>query len=369
MEPQDLEKALDDHKMWLENPETGKRANLVDADLTDKQFPARVFSGAQPTGAMHLGNYLGAFKNWVSLQADYDCLYCVVDQHAMTVWQDPAVLRAQTREAAAAYIAAGVDPDRAILFNQSRVAGHAELSWIFNCVARIGWLNRITQFKDKAGENREKASVGLYVYPTLMAADILLYKGTHVPVGEDQKQHLELTQQIARKVNYDFGREVFPIVEPIITGPATRVMSLRDGTAKMSKSATSDMTRINLTDDADTIAQKFRKARTDVHPIPEAGTDLEARPEARNLINIYASLTDDPVETVLARFAGQGLKDFKDALVEVAVDRLGPVTAEMNRLMNDPAALDAILDKGAERAADLAAPVLREVRDTVGLLG
>ncbi|MBB4211084.1 tryptophanyl-tRNA synthetase [Rhodothalassium salexigens DSM 2132] len=344
-------------------------ARSDDRPTTTKSFTPRVFSGAQPSGNMHLGNYLGAFKNWGKLQDDYECLYCVVDLHAITVWQDPARLAAQTREAAAAYIAAGVDPERAILFNQSRVAGHAELSWMFNCVARIGWLNRMTQFKDKAGKNREKVSVGLYVYPTLMAADILLYKGTHVPVGEDQKQHLELTQDIAQKFNHDFGREVFPIVEPIITGEATRVMSLRDGTKKMSKSEPSDMTRINLTDDADTIAQKFRKARTDAEPLPETADGLDDRAEARNLVNIYAALADLPVAEVLGQFAGKGFKDFKDALVDVAVAHLSPVTGEMARLMGDPATLDAILDRGAEKAAALAEPVLDEVKETIGLLG
>ncbi|MGF1605587.1 MAG: tryptophan--tRNA ligase [Rhodothalassiaceae bacterium] len=336
--------------------------------MTDQPtFPARVFSGAQPTGAMHLGNYLGAFKNWVALQERFDCMYCVVDLHAITVWQDPALLAQQTREAAAAFIACGVDPDRAILFNQARVAGHAELAWIFNCVARIGWLNRMTQFKDKAGKNREAASVGLYVYPTLMAADILLYKATHVPVGEDQKQHLELTRDIALKFNHDFGRDLFPVVEPVIQGPGTRVMSLRDGRAKMSKSDPSDMTRINLTDDADTIARKVRKARTDAEPLPDSEAGLTKRPEAANLVGIYAALADQSTDQVLAQFAGQGFAVFKKALEEVAVTHLAPITETMSRLLADPAAIDAILSDGAQRAADRAAPVLAEVKQIMGL--
>ena len=329
----------------------------------------RVFSGAQPSGAMHLGNYLGAFRNWAKLQADYECIYCVVDLHAITVWQDPAQLRAQTREAAAAYIASGVDVSRSILFNQSRVAAHAELAWIFECVARIGWLNRMTQFKDKAGKNREKASVGLYAYPTLMAADILAYKASHVPVGEDQKQHLELTRNIADKFNNDFGRRVFPMTEPIIQGPGARVMSLRDGSIKMSKSDPSDFSRINLTDDADTIAQKIRKARTDSDPLPETADGLTDRPEARNLVNIYAALTDSSIDAVLQDHAGAGFAQFKGALVDVAVNTLGPITAEMVRLCADPGELDRILDDGAARAAALAAPVMAEIREAVGLLG
>jgi len=329
----------------------------------------RVFSGAQPSGAMHLGNYLGAFRNWVKLQADYECIYCVVDLHAITVWQDPAQLRAQTREAAAAYIASGVDVRRSILFNQSRVAAHAELAWIFECVARIGWLNRMTQFKDKAGKNREKASVGLYAYPTLMAADILAYKATHVPVGEDQKQHLELTRDIADKFNNDYEREVFPLTEPVIQGPGARVMSLRDGAKKMSKSDPSDFSRINLTDDADTIAQKIRKARTDAEPLSDSAQALADRPEARNLVNIYAALTDSSIDSVLKDHAGQGFAQFKGALADVAVNALAPITAEMARLCNDPGELDRTLADGAERAAALAAPVMAEVRDAVGLLG
>jgi len=328
----------------------------------------RIFSGAQPSGAMHLGNYLGAFRNWARLQADFECLYCVVDLHAITLWQDPAVIADQTREAAAAYIASGVDPAQSILFNQSQVAAHAELAWIFECVARIGWLNRMTQFKDKAGKHREQASVGLYVYPTLMAADILVYKATHVPVGEDQRQHLELTRSIAEKFNYDFDRAVFPIVEPVIQGAGARVMSLRDGSRKMSKSEPADASRINLTDDADTIAKKIRRARTDPEPLPETVEALETRPEARNLVGIYAALADREPGEVLAEHAGSGFADFKTALTEVAVETLSPITHEMARLKNDPAQIDRVLADGAERAAALAAPVMEEMREAVGLL-
>ncbi len=333
------------------------------------KFVRRVFSGAQPTGAMHLGNYLGAFRNWARLQKEFECIYCVVDLHAITVWQDPSQLAAQTREAAAAYIASGVDPARSILFNQSRVAAHAELAWIFECVARIGWLNRMTQFKDKAGKNREKASVGLYVYPCLMAADILAYKATHVPVGEDQKQHLELARDIAAKFNHDYGVEIFPIVEPVIQGPGARVMSLKDGRRKMSKSDPSDLSRINLTDDADQIAKKIRKAKTDPLPLPETPEKLEDRPEARNLLGIYAALSDRPLEDVVAEFAGRGFAEFKQELIALAVAKLGPISAEMRRLMADPAEIDRILAQGAERAAALAAPVMVEVKRTVGFLG
>ncbi|WP_281299980.1 MULTISPECIES: tryptophan--tRNA ligase [unclassified Iodidimonas] len=329
----------------------------------------RVFSGAQPSGSMHLGNYLGAFRNWVRLQDDYECIYCVVDLHAITVWQEPAVLIQQTREAAAAYIACGVDPQKSILFNQSRVAAHAELAWIFNCVARMGWLNRMTQFKDKAGKNREKASVGLYVYPDLMAADILAYKATHVPVGEDQKQHLELTRDIALKFNNDFGHEVFPIVEPIIQKEGARVMSLRDGAKKMSKSDPSDAARLNLTDDADRIALKIRKAKTDPLPLPEDAAGLADRPEAANLVGIYAALADLSQADVLARHGGKDFAPFKKDLADLAVARLAPISNEMSRLMRDPAEIDALLDKGAEKAAALARPVMEEVRAVVGLLG
>ncbi|GAB4575589.1 MAG: tryptophan--tRNA ligase [Rhodothalassiaceae bacterium] len=341
---------------------------MTEKKKSDNRPAQRVFSGAQPSGAMHLGNYLGAFRNWVRLQDDYECIYCVVDLHAITVWQDPATLAAQTREAAAAYIACGVDPRRAILFNQSRVSAHAELAWIFNCVARIGWLNRMTQFKDKAGKNREAASVGLYVYPNLMAADILAYKATHVPVGEDQKQHLELTRDIAQKFNNDFGRAVFPLVEPLILGEGARVMSLRDGSSKMSKSDPSDASRINLTDDADAIALKIRKARTDPLPIPATADGLANRPEARNLLGIYAALADRPLSAVLDEHGGKGFAEFKAALVDLAVARLAPISSEMKRLLGDPAEIDRTLRDGAERAAALAAPVIEEVKDVVGLL-
>jgi tryptophanyl-tRNA synthetase len=328
----------------------------------------RIFSGIQPTGNLHLGNYLGAIRNWVRLQQDYDCLFCVVDMHAVTVWQDPAHLVAQTRETAAAVLAAGVDPDKNILFVQSHVPGHAQLAWIFNCVARLGWLNRMTQFKEKAGKNRENASVGLYAYPNLMAADILLYLATHVPVGDDQKQHLELTRDIAQKFNNDFKTDLFPLVEPLILGEGTRVMSLRDGRAKMSKSDPSDYSRINLTDDDDTIAIKIRKARTDPDPLPETVAGLAARPEAANLVSIYAALTDCDVEAVCHRFAGWQFSDFKRELADCAVAALAPIHQRVRDLEGDPDQLDAILRAGAERARRIAEPVLRDVYAAVGFL-
>jgi len=329
----------------------------------------RIFSGVQPTGNLHLGNYLGAIRNFVRLQDDYECIFCVVDLHAITVWQDPAGLRANTREVAAAMIASGVDPERNIIFNQSQVSAHAELAWIFNCVARLGWLNRMTQFKEKAGKDRERASVGLYAYPSLMAADILAYKATHVPVGEDQKQHLELCRDIANKFNHDFGGDFFPVVEPLIFGEATRVMSLRDGSKKMSKSDPSDASRITMTDDADTIAKKIRKAKTDPEPLPTNADDLQARPEAANLVGIYAALSDTSVDQVLAQYGGKGFGDFKPALADLAVDKLGPVQAEMRRLMDDPDYVDGILCKGAEQARQIANPILAEIQQTVGFLG
>ncbi|MGE0095904.1 MAG: tryptophan--tRNA ligase [Alphaproteobacteria bacterium] len=329
---------------------------------------ARIFSGVQPTGNLHLGNYLGAIRNWVRLQTQYECIFCVVDMHAITVWQDPKELRASTREVAAAFIASGIDPKGCILFNQSQVSAHAELAWIFNCVARLGWLNRMTQFKEKAGKDRENASAGLYVYPNLMAADILAYKATHVPVGEDQKQHLELCRDIAQKFNHDYGTETFPIVEPLILGEATRVMSLRDGTRKMSKSEPSDMSRINLTDSADQIVQKIRKAKTDPEPLPDNAADLEKRPEAANLVNIYAALGDLGRDEVVARFAGKTFSVFKDALSQLAIERLNPIAEKMRHLMQDPAQIDAVLREGAERADAIARPILREVQDTVGFL-
>ncbi|MEX1146914.1 MAG: tryptophan--tRNA ligase [Sphingomonadales bacterium] len=328
----------------------------------------RVFSGVQPTGNLHLGNYLGAIRNWVGLQHDFECLYCVVDMHAITVFQDPEVLRASTREVAAGLIAAGIDPRHSIVFNQSEVHEHAQLAWVFNCVTRLGWLNRMTQFKDKAGKNREKASSGLYVYPNLMAADILTYKATRVPVGEDQKQHLELTRDIAQKFNNDYGVEFFAEVEPLIFGEATRVMSLRDGSAKMSKSDPSEYSRITMTDDADAIATKIRKARTDAEPLPETAAGLATRPEAANLVGIYAALTDQSRDAVCSAFAGQGFADFKGALVDVCVEKLAPVGEEMRRLTRDSAYVDSVLREGAERARALAAPILREVYDIVGFL-
>ncbi len=328
----------------------------------------RIFSGIQPTGSLHLGNYLGAMRNWVRLQDAYECIYCVVDLHAITVWQDPAELAANTRRAAAAMIAAGIDPEKNVVFNQSRVAGHAQLAWVLNCVARLGWLNRMTQFKEKAGKHRENASVGLYAYPNLMAADILLYKATHVPVGEDQKQHLELTRDIAQKFNNDFKVDVFPIVEPLIFGPATRVMSLRDGSKKMSKSDPSDYSRINLTDDADTIALKIRKARTDAEPLPDSVDGFEGRPEAENLLGLYAALADIEIEAACRQFGGAQFSRFKDTLAELAVEKLAPITNEMSRLEADPGYIDRILHTGGERAEALAAPVLREVFAVVGFL-
>ena len=329
----------------------------------------RIFSGVQPTGNLHLGNYLGAIRNFARLQNDYDCIYCVVDQHAITLWQDPKELSAQTREIASAFLAAGVDGAKHIIFNQSMVPGHAQLAWVFNCVARMGWMSRMTQFKEKAGKDRENVSLGLFAYPALMAADILLYKATHVPVGEDQKQHLELTRDIAIKFNNDFGvPDFFPVTEPLIFGATTRVMSLRDGTKKMSKSDPSDYSRINLTDDADAIAQKIRRAKTDPLPMPETLDDAEKRPDADNLLGIYAALADQEKEAVVAAFAGKQFSEFKAALTELAVTKLGPIGAEMQRLMKDPGHVDGILRNGAERARALAAPILDEVYRTVGFL-
>ena len=328
----------------------------------------RIFSGVQPTGNLHLGNYLGAIRNWVTLQADYECIYCVVDLHAITVAQDPAELRASTREVAASLLAAGIDAKTGILFNQSQVSAHAELAWIFNCVARLGWLNRMTQFKEKAGKNRENASVGLYAYPNLMAADILAYKATHVPVGEDQKQHLELCRDIAQAFNSQYGVDFFPLTEPLILGEGTRVMSLRDGTAKMSKSDPSDNTRINLTDPADLIAKKIRRAKTDPEPLPGAPDGLAARPEAANLIGIFAALCNDTVEDVCRRFDGAQFSTFKEELAELAIAELAPITTEMQRLMDDPAYVESVLRDGAQRAEALAGPVVREAQKIVGFL-
>jgi tryptophanyl-tRNA synthetase len=328
--------------------------------------PTRVLSGIQASGALHLGNYLGALKKFVDMQ-DRRPFVFVADLHAITVWQDPKKLADQTREIAAAYLACGLDPKVATIFPQSAVVEHAELAWIFNCVARLGWLDRMTQFKEKAGKHRERESVGLYTYPVLQAADILLYKATHVPVGEDQKQHLELTRDIAAKFNHDFGVPgFFPLPDPLIEGPGARVMSLRDGTSKMSKSDASDYSRINLTDDADTILQKVKKAKTDPEPLPDNLEALKARPEADNLVTIYAALGGETKEAVLGRFAGQGFGAFKPALAEVAVAALSPITAELRRLLADPAEVDRVLADGAERAREIAAPVLAEVKAIVG---
>ncbi len=339
----------------------------------------RIFSGVQPTGNLHLGNYLGAIRNWVRLQRDHDCIFCIVDLHAITVWQDPAQLRAQTREVTAAFLAAGIDARKHIVFNQSQVAAHAQLAWIFNCVARLGWLNRMTQFKEKSGKDRENASVGLYVYPNLMAADILAYKATHVPVGEDQRQHLELSRDIAQKFNNDFAAPgFFPLPEPLIFGTAARVMSLRDGTKKMSKSDASDYSRINMTDDADAVAQKIRKAKTDPNPLPGeealavngnfADAAIAARPEAFNLLAIYAALSDKAPADVVREFAGKDFSHFKNVLTDLAVATLGKIGSEMKRLMADPGEIDAVLADGARRARDISAPIMAEVEKIVGFL-
>ena len=328
---------------------------------------SRIFSGIQPTGNLHLGNYLGAIRNWVSLQNDYECIFCVVDLHAITVWQDPAELRANTREAAA-MIASGVDPKKNILFNQSQNPSHSELAWIFNCVARLGWLNRMTQFKEKAGKHKENASIGLFAYPNLMAADILAYRATHVPVGEDQKQHLELARDIAQKFNNDFGVDFFPIIEPVIMGEATRVMSLRDGSAKMSKSDPSDNSRINMVDDVDTIVKKIRKAKTDPEPLPTSKEGLEGRPEAANLMSIFAALSDCTVEDVITRYGDQQFSVFKQDLADVAVENLSPIQNEMRRLVDDHDYVDGILREGAGRARAITEPIIREVHDVIGFL-
>jgi tryptophanyl-tRNA synthetase len=328
----------------------------------------RIFSGIQPTGNLHLGNYLGAIRNWVALQHDYECIFCIVDLHALTVPQDPAELRAATREVTAAYIAAGIDPENCIIFNQSMVTAHSELAWLLSCITPLGWLNRMTQFKDKAGKNREMAGLGLYAYPVLMAADIIGYKATHVPVGEDQKQHVELARDIAGAFNRRYERDFFPLPEPQIFGEATRVMSLRDGKSKMSKSDPSDYSRLNMTDDADTIALKVRRAKTDPEPLPDTIAALEARPEADNLVGIYAALADLNREQALARFAGKNFSAFKEELSAVAVEVLGKIGGEMRRLMAEPSHIDAILHKGAERASAIATPILREMQDITGLL-
>ena len=331
-----------------------------------------VLSGMQPTNALHLGNYLGALKNWVRMQEEMPCLFCVVDMHATTAeagYAKPQELAQSIRAVAAAYIAAGVDPARTPIFNQSRVPEHAELAWIFNCVARLGWLDRMTQFKEKSGKHKERASVGLYTYPVLMAADILVYKATHVPVGEDQKQHLELARDIAAKFNNDYNApDFFPQPEPVITGTATRVMSLRDGSKKMSKSDESDNSRINLTDNADTIADKIRRAKTDPLPLPDSKDGLKDRPEAENLLNIFAALSEQTLDATIAQFAGQQFSGFKTALADLTVAKLAPINAEMNRLLADPAEIDRLLAAGADKARAIAAPIMVEVKKMVGFL-
>jgi tryptophanyl-tRNA synthetase len=328
----------------------------------------RIFSGVQPTGNLHLGNYLGAIRNWVALQRDFDCIFCIVDLHALTLPQDPQELRAQTREVTAAYIAAGIDAERCIIFNQSMVPAHSELAWLLGCLTPLGWLNRMTQFKEKAGKERDNAGLGLYAYPVLMAADILLYKATHVPVGEDQKQHLELARDIAGAFNRRYGVEFFPLPEPQIFGAATRVMSLRDGTKKMSKSDTSDYSRINMTDDPDAITLKIRKAKTDPQPLPASVAEAEARPEADNLLGIYAALANMSREQVVAQFAGQNFSAFKQQLADLAAEILGKIGREMRRLVADPGYIDGILRRGTERARAIAEPNLAQVFDIMGLL-
>lgn len=350
-------------------------------------FKPLVFSGVQATGNLHLGNYLGAIKRWVELQDAYECIYCVVDMHALTVNPDPSDLIKSTRDVTAAFLASGIDPKKHIVFNQSRVYQHAELAWIFNCVARIGWMNRMTQFKDKAGKDRENASLGLFAYPSLMAADILVYRATHVPVGDDQKQHIELTRDIAQKFNNDYSNRIselgvgiemqvgeetvngfFPITEALIGDTAMRIMSLRDGTKKMSKSDPSDLSRINLIDTADDISKKIRKAKTDSEPLPETVDALRARPEADNLVGIYAALINSNKQTVISEFAGKPFSEFKPILADLAVARLEPITAELRRLNNDPAYIDSVLKDGGERASALAEKTMKHVRDIVGFL-
>ncbi|MEL7097207.1 MAG: tryptophan--tRNA ligase [Pseudomonadota bacterium] len=338
--------------------------------MPDTEFTPRVFSGIQPSGGLTLGNYLGAIKRFVEMQDEggYETVYCMVDLHAITTWQDPDKLRHNTRELAAGFIASGLDPQKSILINQSQVPEHAQLGWVFNCVARMGWMQRMTQFKDKAGKNAQAASLGLFGYPALMAADILVYHATHVPVGEDQKQHLELTRDIATKFNHDYGVDFFPLTEPVIEGAATRVMSLRDGSKKMSKSDPSDASRINMSDDADTIAKKIRKAKTDPDALPSEAKGLEDRPEARNLVNIYAALADMSVDQVLVDHGGSQFGAFKPALVDLAVEKLAPISSEMSRLMDDPAQIDRILAHGAEQAREITAPILEKTYEIVGMV-
>ena len=328
----------------------------------------RIFSGVQPTGNLHLGNYLGAIRNWVTLQKDYDCIFCIVDLHALTLPQDPDELRRHTREVTAAYIAAGIDPEACVIFNQSAVSGHSELAWLLGTLTPLGWLNRMTQFKEKAGKHRDNAGLGLYAYPVLMAADILLYKATHVPVGDDQKQHLELSRDIAGAFNRRYGIDYFPLPEPQILGAATRVMSLRDGTKKMSKSDPSDYSRLTMTDDSATIEQKVKKAKTDTLPLPASATELDGRPEAANLLGIYAALAGQSRDQVLASYGGKGFSEFKKDLADLAVSVLGPIGDEMRRLTADAAYVDDILRRGAERAGTIARRHMAEVADIMGLL-
>jgi tryptophanyl-tRNA synthetase len=336
----------------------------------NSQSSTRVVSGIQPTGGLHLGNLLGAILRWVRMQDEAECLFFLADLHALTIDLDPAELSSNVREMAAALIASGIDPRKSVLFRQSAVPAHSELCWILNGTARVGWLNRMTQWKDKAGKNREGASVGLFTYPVLQAADILLYRATHVPVGEDQKQHVELTRDIAIKFNNDFDVELFVVPEPFIGGGTTaRIMSLRDGKVKMSKSDPSEMSRIHLTDSDDEIAQKIRKAKTDPEPLPDDTDALEARPEAKNLVGIYAAVTGDTIEQVLGRFAGQGFGAFKPALADVLIELIAPIRARLDELRRDPAELDRILADGAARASDIGAPVLAQAKAAVGLMG
>ncbi len=337
--------------------------------MSETSFTPRVFSGIQPSGNLHLGNYLGALKRFVDWQdRDVESIFCMVDLHAITVWQDPVDLKKSTRELCAGFIASGLDPEKSILINQSQVPEHAQLAWVFNCIARMGWMQRMTQFKDKAGKNAQNASLGLFAYPALMAADILTYHATHVPVGEDQKQHLELTRDIATKFNHDYGIDFFPVPEPVIEGAATRVMSLRDGSKKMSKSDPSDASRINLTDDADTIAKKIRKAKTDPEALPSEADGLEGRPEARNLINIYAAMNNQSVDEVLADVGGKQFSEFKPMLAELAVSKMSPITTEMARLMEHQDEIDKILSRGSERARAITAPILRKTYEIMGMV-
>lgn len=336
--------------------------------MTTPTFAPRVFSGIQPSGGLTLGNYLGAIKRFVAMQDDYPCVYCMVDLHAITTWQNPKDLAHNTRELAAGFIASGISPEKSILINQSQVPEHAQLGWVLSCVARMGWMQRMTQFKDKAGKNAQNASLGLFGYPALMAADILVYHATHVPVGEDQKQHLELTRDIATKFNHDYGVDFFPITEPVIEGAATRVMSLRDGSKKMSKSDPSDASRINMTDDADAIARKIRKAKTDPDALPSDVEGLEGRAEARNLVNIYAALNEQSVAQVLSDVGGQQFGAFKPQLADLAVAKLSPIAGEMARLMDDPAEIDRILAQGAVQARKITAPILAKAYEIIGMV-